>query len=258
MKKLFIVAAFALAASSPVLAADLPPSMPPPPPPPRAPAYVPVITPQYNWGGIYIGINGGYGFASGNSTYTITGNGLGLDGSLTGTGNLQGGLAGGTIGANFQSGAFVFGIEGDGDWSGQSKTDTVTCGAGCSVSESWKIPWIATLRGRAGVAWDRVLIFGTAGGAAMNATDTVTGTAGGVTATLMSLSDTAWGWTAGAGVEVAFTDNITAKVEYLFVQAKPTATNTIPALIGGGTVTESGTISDNLVRAGLNLKFNPF
>jgi outer membrane immunogenic protein len=257
MNRLLLIAgAFALAAG-PVLAADLPPSMPPPPPPRAPAAYVPVIQPYYNWGGIYIGINGGYGFASGNSVVTLSGNAFG-NGTATGGGNIQGGLAGGTIGANFQSGAFVFGIEGDGDWSGQSKTDSLVCGGGCTVSESAKIPWLATLRGRAGVAWDRVLIFGTAGGAAMNATDTVTATSGGVTGTLISLSDTAYGWTAGGGIEVALTDNITAKVEYLFVQAKPTATATVPALLGGGTVTESVTINDSLVRAGINLKFNPF
>jgi outer membrane immunogenic protein len=257
MKHLLLAGAFVLTAA-PALAADLPqPYIPPPPP--RAPAaYVPVAPPYYNWGGIYIGLNGGYGFASGNSTATITGNTFGLDGTSTGTGNLQGGVAGGTLGANFQSGQFVMGIEGDGDWSGQTKTDTVTCGAGCSISESVKIPWLATLRARAGVAWDRVLIYGTAGGAAMNATDTVTGTAGGVTATLISLNDTAFGWTAGGGLEFAFSDNITAKIEYLFVQAKPTATNTIPAAIGGGTVTEAATINDSLVRAGINFKFNPF
>ena len=52
-----------IAGSNAALAADL---IPPPGPPPQAPAtYVPTIAPVYNWGGIYVGINGGYGFASG-------------------------------------------------------------------------------------------------------------------------------------------------------------------------------------------------
>ena len=44
-------------------AADLPPS------PPRAPAvYVPAVLPVYNWAGVYVGINGGWGW--GNAKYT--------------------------------------------------------------------------------------------------------------------------------------------------------------------------------------------
>ena len=59
MKRILIAGAFALAVGGPALAADLPQPMPPP----RAPAtYVPTTVPYYNWGGIYIGVNAGYGF----------------------------------------------------------------------------------------------------------------------------------------------------------------------------------------------------
>src|SRR5205807_4207142 len=78
-------------------AADLPAAAPP-----RAPAiYVPVVAPVYNWGGFYVGINGGWGFASGTTTATVVGgpfNGL----AATGSGSLNGGVAGGQIGANYQ------------------------------------------------------------------------------------------------------------------------------------------------------------
>jgi len=68
MKQMLFAGAMMLAATGSTLAADLPPSMPPPPP--RAPAaYIPVAPPMYNWGGIYIGLNGGYGF--GKSTWTV-------------------------------------------------------------------------------------------------------------------------------------------------------------------------------------------
>ena len=59
MKRWMIAGALAFAAVGQAFAADLPPA----PPPPRAPvAYIPVVAPVYNWGGIYFGINGGYGF----------------------------------------------------------------------------------------------------------------------------------------------------------------------------------------------------
>jgi outer membrane immunogenic protein len=90
------------------LAADLPPS-----PPLRAPAvYVPAVLPAYNWGGVYVGINGGWGW--GTTTWTVAPIGTGiLANGLSGTVSDTGGVVGGTLGANFQADGFVFGVEGD-------------------------------------------------------------------------------------------------------------------------------------------------
>ena len=79
--------------------------------PVKAPASVPVFT----WTGFYIGLNGGGAF--GTSTYNF--GGLGSTSF-----NTSGGLAGGTIGFNYQTGALVWGVEGDGDWSGISGSST--------------------------------------------------------------------------------------------------------------------------------------
>jgi outer membrane immunogenic protein len=68
-------------------------------------------------------------------------------------------VAGGTIGGNYQTGAFVFGVEGDFDWD-NIKGNPSAC-VGCQVSSTW----FATARGRVGVAWDRVLFYGTGGAA---------------------------------------------------------------------------------------------
>src|SRR6516164_6825224 len=83
------------------LAADLPPS------PPRAPAvYVPAVLPVYNWGGIYLGINGGWGWGKGKFTFTDAA----FPNGFSGTANDSGGVAGGTAGVNWQTGGFVFGV----------------------------------------------------------------------------------------------------------------------------------------------------
>src|SRR5205807_4260704 len=176
-------------------AADLPRAAPP-----RAPAiYVPVVAPVYNWGGFYVGINGGWGFASGTTTATITGSTGGLfDGIATGSGSLNGGVAGGQIGANYQIDALVIGIEGDFDWSGQKRTDNLVCSVACTISETVKLPWIATVRGRVGYAIDRVLLYGTGGVAFTHTSDTVTVTG---TGTIFTASSTNAGWTIGAGGE---------------------------------------------------------
>ena len=227
MKRILIAGVFALAAGGQALAADLP--MPAPVPPQ---AYVPVV-PFYNWTGFYIGINGGG--ALGNSNW--------LDSVLGNSGNFttSGFLIGGTVGANYQVGSFVFGVEGDGDW---SNLDGTTANASCAaVGCETRSNWLATVRGRAGWAWDRVLFYGTGGAAFAN----VQGGAG----ALPFSSSTQTGWTAGAGVEYAFAPNWTAKVEYLFVDLA-----NAPCGFGNcGSATTTVSLNENVIRGGINFKF---
>ena len=124
MKRLLMAGALAFAvAAGQALAADLPQ----PAPPPQAPvAYVPTVAPVYNWGGIYFGANGGYGFGS--SEWSDPNN----PSSPCTTGNFSttGFLVGPTVGVNFQTDAFVFGIEGDFDASWlDGKSSSAYCGA---------------------------------------------------------------------------------------------------------------------------------
>src|SRR5271165_1229027 len=114
MKRIFLAAVLSIVAADFAFAADLPPA-----PRPQAPvAYVPVVAQMYNWGGIYVGINGGYGWGSVKyTTPTLQGAGGAING-ISGTANDHGGVVGGTLGANWQTGALVLGVEGDFDWSG--------------------------------------------------------------------------------------------------------------------------------------------
>jgi outer membrane immunogenic protein len=229
MKRFVIAGALALAAGGQALAADLPPPMAPPP---RAPAtYVPAPVPIFSWSGIYIGINGGYSFA--NSSDSFGG------GTLKPTGF----LAGATLGGNYQFGNFVVGLEGDGDWSNLDGTTSTTCLPNCET----KSTWLATVRGRAGYAWDRVLFFGTAGGAFGNVQS---GPIGGP-----FTSGSQAGWTAGAGIEAAFAPNWTAKVEYLYINFAGLSCSGDGVTTGCG-VGNTVTLTDNLVRAGINYKFS--
>ena len=77
-------------------AADMPVKAPPPPPPPLT------------WNGTYIGINGGYAWATTNHSDFF--------GFTTGDFNQTGGVAGVTFGGNWQAGHFVLGFESDFDW----------------------------------------------------------------------------------------------------------------------------------------------
>ncbi len=242
MKRFWIAGAVVLAAVGQALAADLPE----PAPPPRAPAaYVPVAVPAFNWGGVYLGLNGGYGFGTSNWTVT-TGAIPAVIGTSTGNFNTSGFLIGGTLGANFQANAFVFGVEGDLDWSSLKGSASAVNGAGC-VSCQTSETWLGTGRARAGVAWDRVLFFLT-GGAAF----------GNIIATTPTGNNTSTkvGWTVGGGVEVAFAQNWTAKVEYLYVNLGNGSCTTACATASGGFITGANvSLTENLIRLGVNYKF---
>ncbi|MGB8629285.1 MAG: outer membrane beta-barrel protein, partial [Xanthobacteraceae bacterium] len=198
-------------------------------------------------------VNGGWGF--GNTKFSIPASTVstvpfpGGFPAVSGTATDSGGIAGGTAGVNWQTGGFVFGVEGDWDWSGINTGTTLTI---CNLTGTCQTGnnWLATLRGRFGYAADRVLFYGTAGGAFANIQTVV----GGATTT----HDQA-GWTAGAGIEWAFADNWTAKVEYLFVDIGAGTINCAAAICTGAygaPIPVSVSLTENLVRAGVNFKFN--
>lgn len=175
----------------------------------KAPEYVaPAL---YNWTGPYLGINGGYAFS--------------------GSSNSDGWLGGGTLGYNVQTGPWVFGLEGDMNWTNIE---------GTSGPITTKNNWLATVRGRIGYAMGptgSILPYVTGGAAFGDISHSVAG--------LGTVSDTNAGWTLGGGIEAAISGPWTAKLEYLYVD------------LGDGP-SLAGTTSDfhtNIVRVGLNYRF---
>src|SRR5262249_46419819 len=140
------------------------------------------------------------------------------------------------IGANLQADAFVFGVEAD--FGGLGIKGTTSClPANCETRQNW----LMTFRGRAGYAADKILVYGTAGGAYG---DILANTS---TSTKFTQQDK-FGWTAGAGIEAAFADNWTARLEYLFVDLQNGSFNGVP-----GTITVKYNV--NMIRAGIDYKF---
>jgi outer membrane immunogenic protein len=234
--RLFVVAAIVVAACRPAVAADLPtPAVPPP---------LPMTI--YNWTGLYLGINGGFG--TGNSNWS--------DGPIGTTGSFptSGFLIGGTAGINYQIAEYVFGIEGDGDWTNLRGSSGSTCGAisvvvappvGCQTQSQW----LATIRGRAGYAFDRILFYGTAGAAFGNIQTGLN-----PPSTFDSSFET--GWAVGAGLEYAVAQNWTAKIEYLFVDLPNGACTSVGNC--GGAAGSIVSFKENIIRAGLNFKLGPW
>ena len=188
-----------------------------------------VIAPAYaNWTGFYVGINGGYGF--GKSDWDIP----------AVSPKPAGGVAGGTIGYNFQTGQWVWGAEGDFDWSGMK--NSVTCGLGTCETKN---DWLGTARVRLGYAgWNNWLPYITGGAAFadIKADNSLSGT---------TASKTQIGWTAGLGVEYALRSNWSVKVEYLYADLGKFDCGTACSPF----VPDNVTFTTNLVRAGVNYRF---
>jgi outer membrane immunogenic protein len=238
MKRILFAGSLALAACGQALAADLPPAAAPAP---RAPAaYIPAVAPTYNWGGVYIGVNGGGAFGTSNWTNPI------LVGGTTGDFNLTGWLVGGTLGANFQASQIVFGVEGDLDWTNIKGSNSAACGpvTSCQTANTY----IGTGRGRIGFAADRVLVFATGGAAFGNIQMGLT--APGLSTTNDTVNKV--GWTGGGGVEVAFGENWTGKIEYLYTSLGSATCTTVLNCGGPATTVNFNT---SLVRVGINYKF---
>jgi len=197
--------------------------------PPRQATKAPPMAPYYNWSGLYAGINGGYGF--GTSKWSALGSSF----------DARGGLFGGQLGYNWQFGQFIYGLEGDIDWTDiRGTAGLASCGGlGCRT----KNDFLSTVRGRVGFAADRWMPYLTGGLAIGNIRATVPGFAG--------VDHTNAGWTLGGGLEVALVGNWTAKAEYLYVDLGNTACSTVCGLPAGNNVS----FTTNIVRGGINYRF---
>src|SRR5258708_18739821 len=141
-----IVSLGVLGLVSPALSADLAAFT-------KAPA---LAAPAYDWSGFYVGVFGGGGYGNHNLN-----NASGPAGFANFTANYssQGGIAGGEVGYNAQSGSYVVGGEADGFWSGIKGDDSFALGSNDATS----LRQGATVRARGGFTVDRWLMFFTGG-----------------------------------------------------------------------------------------------
>jgi outer membrane immunogenic protein len=256
MKKLLLIAAAALIAA-PAFGADM--RMPVKAPPP--------VAPVATWTGFYIGLNGGYSWGRARTdTVTVAVPGFAAVAiPVTDNADLNGGVFGGQIGYNWQISNWVWGLEGDGQWSDQHRTDTVVCGAACTgtaaaaftATFSQRIDAFGTFRGRVGLLATPDILFYATGGLAVASFKTsfsATAAAGGLVAGVASsTSTTRAGWTVGAGIEGMFAPHWSAKLEYLYADYGTFNNNLLfPGGVAIGTRTH---VSDNIIRAGVNYHF---
>jgi outer membrane immunogenic protein len=244
-----------------------------------APVFVP---PPFTWTGFYVGLNAGGIFSSGSRHADIFDPNAGTDGLFLandfpgGLGSGQTGfLGGGQAGYNWQTGAFVLGVETDFQGSTLSKSVDVVgtpivdplgilTGDTLGVHAKASLDWLGTTRARLGFVAtpdNRLMIYATggvayAGGSAnFSVFDATTGALW-----TGNPSSSRVGWTIGGGVEYAITNNWTIKGEYLYADlgsSNFTSVGNLAAQTIFPGVVASGHISYNasIFRAGVNYKF---
>ena len=274
------LAALTLSAAS-TMAADLPA---------RMPVKAPIMAPEiYNWAGFYIGGNGGYSWGRSRSDMSFFNSATGAAiappaGAVTSNSfNLDGGVAGGQAGYNWQTSNWVFGLETDLQWSGERGSASFFCpGSGASpvipsvctpgvvgvpatngtgVTVDQKIEWFGTFRARAGVLVAPSILAYATGGLAYGSVKTdmtlrSIGVPGATTnSSSSSSSSTHAGWTVGGGIEAMFGSNWSGKVEYLYVDLGTFSSSVaLPLPPVGANI--SSRVTDNIFRAGINYHFN--
>jgi opacity protein-like surface antigen len=218
------------------------------------------VTAPWTWSGYYLGAHAGYGWARDPFNNLVLSNGVPLSGV-----DSRGFVGGFQAGANWQSGAFVGGLEIDlsgTDVKGSTSNALTAGGPLWQGTQTDKLDWFGSARTRIGyLVTPGLLLYATGGpgwARMVSSQDTATTTGGATTTTSLVTPSWMFGWVAGAGLEARlWNTNWLARVEYLHYDfGSGSSTRVVPA--GGGLVTSttSGHLTNDVVRAGLSYKFD--
>jgi outer membrane immunogenic protein len=170
----------------------------------------PMVQAAYDWSGFYVGVNGGWAQSADRRSFTFPF--PGIPDALFGDYDANGGTVGGQVGYRWQAGAWVFGLEAQGNWADvNGRTVNLTDPTGLATVRS-KMDAFGLFTGQVGYAWNNVLLYAK-GGAAVTDRNYSFFAAGNVLASSTGYQ-TQWSPTVGAGLEVTFAPNWSIGVEY--------------------------------------------
>jgi outer membrane immunogenic protein len=209
MKKLLLSSlTLAVLSAGSAWAADMPVKAPVLKAPPPAP---------FTWDSVYVG--GEIGYGSGNTDWNQTRSFFGFPGPVPAfaldRARIQpnGGLAGGDLGFLRQTGTWVWGLEFN--WDAADINGTRAHVLNPAFVGRTQIDWMATLAARVGfTAWERGLFYAKGGFAIADENHQVLVAGAGVT---NKIDDTRYGFVVGVGYEHAFSNSLSAKVEYNYL-----------------------------------------
>ena len=182
----------------------------------KAPQMVAVA--MYDWSGFYIGLNGGGG--SSRKCWDINNNGAPIVPAFReGCHDATGGTVGGQVGYRWQSAAWVFGLEAQGNWADFRGNNISLFGAPGAFGNRSKIDAFGLFTGQLGYSWSNFLLY-VKGGAAVTSDKyqgfvNVVPLPGFLAGTVFDrASETRWGGVIGVGGEYSFTQNWSFGLEY--------------------------------------------
>ena len=249
----------AVSLAAPALGADLPRVQH------RAPA---MVAPMFSWTGFYIGVHAGYGFGSDGNAHTTGLAPINIANVAAGARpgfvelDRDGFVVGGQIGYNWQTGPWVLGVEADISYTDFSDSVRVIGTTGLVNTFNQELEYLGTVRGRVGYSWGWTMAYFT-GGLAYGGVRHDVHFFNGVGALAFSGTgsngrDIETGYTVGGGIEHAFSQAWSLKLEYLYYDLGETNV-TVAAVPGNPPAAGPGynTRFENdghIVRAGLNYK----
>jgi outer membrane immunogenic protein len=272
--KVLATAAFAAIVASPVSAADMAVKAPPP------------IVEVWNWTGFYIGGNVGYSWGRSDTdlTYINTVTGLPIvppPGSITNASfRMDGFVVGGQAGYNWQTNNWVWGVEGDLQWTDERGRASFLCAgtliggvclpgltflppgaAGTALTLDQHLEWFGTARLRGGVLVNPKTLLYVTGGLAYGSINSSGALAsfngnGVAVAAFGSGSQVRVGWTVGAGAEFMFSRNWSGKVEYLYMDLGRFDNTFTLVPLANIAVNTSSRFTDHIARVGINYHFS--
>jgi outer membrane immunogenic protein len=268
-RRRLLLTSFGLVAfAGPAFAADLAP-------PPLAPP----VAPPFTWTGVYLGGQIGYAWGADNIYYNAYDPLSGVLYTPSVSASPSGVIGGAHVGVNYQidkpGGGFVLGLEGSVDGLGSRNTVSAGFGAfgGGSASASTTADIQGSVRGRFGIAWDRLMAYATGGVAfggfktnyavAANASGSAAINGGAPFYGSNGFSSTRVGWTAGGGIDYAITNNWSVFAEYRYTSFGTTGNVGLPtpafAAASGlvaGPLSSTRTLNQSQVQAGFSYKFD--
>jgi outer membrane immunogenic protein len=218
----------------------------------------------WSWTGFYVGVNAGGSIGRNSTTQSESEGG---ESEILGPFNISpaGFVGGGQFGYNYQFSAnWVVGLEGDFQGTGQIDTAcALVCGGveTQALSTTQKLKWFGTARVRFGYTNGDWLYYATGGVAGGEVNEAFSFNVPLATPLPISVATSTNhinpGWVAGAGIETHVWGGWTVKAEYLYMDLGNIADSFNLAAFGTPVVfTTTSHISDNIIRAGVNLKFN--
>lgn len=241
MRKFLLGTAALMALADPAISADLKARVYKAPPP---------AGPVWNWTGCYVGGHAG-GLWAKSTDWIVRTPGGAFSGQSLGEHEIDGWIGGAQIGCDYQfAGGFVIGLQGDYAWANAQGSHDSALEFG--VAYHSKAKSLASVTGRVGYAWGRLLGYVRGGGAWERdeywATTIILGTA-------YTARETRPGWTVGAGGEYAFSNFLSGFVEYNYYDLGSRRMTFTPQVAGLGLAYLDIKETKSVLRAGLNIRF---